>query len=128
MGMDAGAVVVAIGAGAGGAAALAAAVDAAAGAGAAVVVVEASPESPRPAARLPIVEITDGMSVEAGRIHLAPPALDLRLDGDRFVTTPPPGTGPRAPIDRTLRALAGPRCLGILVGDPGSDGLYGLAA
>src|SRR5215831_7992827 len=133
MGMDGGAAidderpgvaVVAVGVGPGGSEALAAVLDVA---GAAAVVVAAAPGVPLPRSRLPSVEIADDMPLQPGRIHLAPAELEVGFAAGRFATAPRPPAGPRAPNDRLLRALAGPACLGALVGDPGADGIYGVA-
>ena len=81
---------------------------------------------------LRVVTIEDGMRLEPGVIHVAPPGVVLSVDGHslRFARTEPT-PGPRHTIDAFFRSLArvgGPMAVGVVLSGAGNDGTLGLRA
>src|SRR5260370_18971170 len=84
------------------------------------------------ATKLPVREITSGMTVEPDHIYVAPPAADLTLEQHTFVLQPLTQTrGQRLTIDRFFTSLAAERkhlAIGVLLSGTASDGTPGLQA
>ena len=80
---------------------------------------------------LDAVTASDGMRLEPGRIHVAPPNLHLTIEGDRLRTdSGPRENGFRPAIDRLFRSVArerGPRAIGVILSGMRDDGTDGLA-
>jgi two-component system CheB/CheR fusion protein len=81
---------------------------------------------------LRVVTIEDGMPLEPGVIYVAPPNVELSIEGHelrfaRMERSP----GPRHTIDAFFRSLAlagGPMAVGVILSGAGSDGTLGLRA
>ncbi len=86
----------------------------------------------RMATQLPVVEIVDGMPVESGRLHVAPPQQLVELrDGVFHVRTQQGSERPPAPIDHFFYSLSeerGERAVGVVLSGAGTDGTLGLKA
>ena len=78
---------------------------------------------------LPVREIVSGDRLEAGRVHVCPPACALALDGERFVTRDVPPERFH-PIDEACAAFAAPgRPIALVVlSGTGHDGTAGARA
>ncbi len=80
--------------------------------------------------RMPVVEVEDGMAVEADRVHVIPPNKDLSLlHGRLHLLEPFAPRGLRLPIDFFFRSLAEERqerAVGVILSGMGSDGVFGL--
>jgi two-component system CheB/CheR fusion protein len=72
------------------------------------------------------------MRLEPGTIYVAPPTVELSLDGDALhVSSIAEARRPRHTIDAFLRSLAkagGPMAIGVVLSGSGSDGTLGLKA
>jgi len=81
---------------------------------------------------MPIVEVTDGMEVEANRVYLAPGGINLAmLHGTLHIMECPPENRVPLPIDYFFRSLAEDqklRAVGVILSGTGSDGTLGLRA
>ncbi|HEV8327089.1 MAG TPA: CheR family methyltransferase [Nitrospiraceae bacterium] len=81
---------------------------------------------------MPIVEVTDGMEVEANRVYMAPGGINLAmLHGTLHIMECPPENRVPLPIDYFFRSLAEDqkrRAVGIILSGTGSDGTLGLRA
>ncbi|HWK65050.1 MAG TPA: CheR family methyltransferase [Rhizobiaceae bacterium] len=81
---------------------------------------------------LPLQEISDGLSPEAGQIYFAPPGVTVTLKSGRLKTEPVhQNPGHRGSIDSFLVSLAtefDDRAVGIIFAETGGDGTLGLAA
>ncbi len=81
---------------------------------------------------LRVLTIENGMRLEAGVIYVAPPTVEVTLDGDRLRLAPQEdGAGVRRNVDVFLCSLArtgGPMAIGIVLSGSGSDGTVGLKA
>jgi two-component system chemotaxis response regulator CheB len=82
---------------------------------------------------LPVREATDGETLKAGRVVVAPGDRHLLVRGDaRVELTSGPRVGGHCPsIDVTMQSVAqvyGPRASGVVLTGMGSDGALGLAA
>jgi two-component system, chemotaxis family, CheB/CheR fusion protein len=81
---------------------------------------------------MPMVEVTDGMDVEANRVYMAPGGSNLAmLHGTLHIMECPPENRVPLPIDYFFRSLAEdqkPRAVGIILSGTGSDGTLGLRA
>ncbi len=86
----------------------------------------------RTASALDLVEIADGMAVEPGRVHLAPPRTRVTLDRGRFLLREAgEDPGGRGAVDGFLVSLAGEageRAVAVVLAGIGSDGTLGLTA
>ena len=90
------------------------------------------PELLQRATSMPVVEITDLMTIERDRIHVIPPNRDLSLlHGVLHLLEPASARGPRLPIDFFFRSLAEDQQelgIGVILSGMGSDGTLGLGA
>jgi len=81
---------------------------------------------------MPVVQISDRMKVEPGRVYLIPPNRDLSLlHGVLHLLDPSAPRGLRLPIDFFFRSLADDlqdRSIGVILSGMGSDGTLGLRA
>ena len=80
---------------------------------------------------MPVVEASDGLSVEPNHIYIIPAAADLEIIGGKLVLVPRTGELVHLPIDRffaSLAADAGERAVGVVLSGAGSDGTVGLRA
>ena len=81
---------------------------------------------------LPVVEVTDGMSVECDHLYVIPPGATLSVDQEVLQLSPPPARhGVRLPFDILLRSLArnyGSRVVCVILSGSGADGSLGLRA
>jgi two-component system CheB/CheR fusion protein len=81
---------------------------------------------------LPVVEVTDGMTVAAGTVHVIPPNREMEVfDGALLLTVPGAPRGQRMAIDGFFRSLADERgagAAGVVLSGTGSDGALGLRA
>ncbi|HEY3586451.1 MAG TPA: chemotaxis protein CheB, partial [Myxococcaceae bacterium] len=110
------------------------------GSGAAFVVVQhldpthagALPELLARSTRMPVLEVKNGMRVEADHVYVIPPDKELSLSRGSFrVSQPGPPRGLRLPIDVFLRSLAEERgrdAAAVILSGMGSDGTLGLKA
>jgi len=84
------------------------------------------------ATKMPVREVTDGMTVEPDHVYVSPPAADLTLHENTFVLQPLTQTrGQRLTIDHFFTSLAGERkqlAIGVLLSGTASDGTRGLQA
>ena len=82
--------------------------------------------------RLPVVEVTDGMVVQANRVYIIPPGHDMAfLNGTLQLLDPSAARGQRLPIDFFFRSLAQDqheRAIGIVLSGTASDGTLGVRA
>ncbi|MEI7703805.1 MAG: chemotaxis protein CheB [Deltaproteobacteria bacterium] len=81
---------------------------------------------------LPVVEVTDQLSVKPNCIYVIPPNKDLSIfHGKLHLSAPDAPRGQRLPIDAFFRSLAedqGDRAIGVVLSGTGSDGSLGLRA
>jgi two-component system CheB/CheR fusion protein len=79
-----------------------------------------------------VVTIEHGMHIQPGTIYVAPPTVELSLDGEELrVARESDVRGPRHSIDTFLRSLArvgGSKAIGVVLSGSGSDGTLGLKA
>lgn len=79
---------------------------------------------------MPVVEIKDGMKVEADRVHVIAPNRDLRVEGDTLrLSEPGEPRGHRHPIDVLFKSLAEQRqarTAAIVLSGTGTNGTQGL--
>jgi len=81
---------------------------------------------------MPVVEIEDGMAVQADHVYVIPPNCDLTIHASRLTIAD--REAPRAvnaTIDIFLRSLAadqGPNAIGVVLSGTASDGTLGLTA
>ena len=82
--------------------------------------------------RMPVVEVVDGMIVEANSVYIIPPNHDMALmNGALQLLDPAAPRGQRLPIDFFFRSLAQDqhdRAIGIILSGTGSDGSLGIRA
>src|SRR5699024_5132642 len=81
---------------------------------------------------VPVVEIEDGMTLDADRVHVIPPGHDVTIEDGHLRLTRSKGreTAPRV-IDAFFRELASVwqhNAVGIILSGTGSDGTLGLKA
>ena len=80
--------------------------------------------------RMPVVEVVDGMVVEANSVYIIPPNHDMALmNGALQLLDPVAPRGQRLPIDFFFRSLAQDqhnRAIGIILSGTGSDGTLGI--
>ncbi|MEP7381216.1 MAG: chemotaxis protein CheB [Gemmatimonadota bacterium] len=81
---------------------------------------------------LPVVEVTNGLTIEPGHVYVIPPNADISvLHGILHTLEPSAPRGLRLPVDfffRSLAADAGSLGVGVLLSGMGSDGTLGLRA
>ncbi|MFV3131954.1 chemotaxis protein CheB, partial [Niveispirillum sp. KHB5.9] len=81
---------------------------------------------------LPVRDVTDGMEIRPGHIHVIPPGTYLSVaDGRLRLMSPQARHGARLPFDFLLTALArdyGPRAVCVVLSGSGADGSLGLRA
>ena len=79
---------------------------------------------------MPVVEVTDGLTVSANGVYVIPPNANLAMEGGKLRVTPrSEGRGPHLPIDFLFRSLAQDqkgRAIGVVLSGTGSDGTLGL--
>ncbi len=84
------------------------------------------------AVEAPVVEITDGMRLEANRVHVIPSGADLDIHNGTLALIPWHRTGNlHLPIDSFFSALArdqGRQAIGVVLSGSGADGTLGLRA
>jgi two-component system CheB/CheR fusion protein len=82
--------------------------------------------------RLPVVEATDGMPVQPGRIHVMPPNRDMSIQGGQLhLSALSEARSSHMAIDGFLRTLAddvGENAVAIILSGTGTDGTLGLRA
>ena len=81
---------------------------------------------------LPVVEVTDQLTVKPNCIYVIPPNRDLTIfHGTLQLSVPEAPRGQRMPIDAFFRSLAedqGEQAMGVVLSGTGSDGTLGLRA
>jgi two-component system CheB/CheR fusion protein len=84
------------------------------------------------ATKLPVVEVTEGMKVQADHVYVIPPNADMSIeDGTLHLAPPNAARALRMPIDSFLRSLADTyqsRAIGVILSGTASDGTLGLQA
>src|SRR2546422_9574307 len=84
------------------------------------------------ATKLPVVEVTQGMRVEANHVYVIPPNADMSVsDGVLHLSPLSPDRARRMPIDLFLRSLAEDqqgRAIGVILSGTASDGTLGVQA
>src|SRR6266849_1827397 len=82
--------------------------------------------------RMPVVEVTHGMSVEVGHVYVMPPNTRMTIvKGVLNLAPRSDDRGPHMPIDHFLRSLAEDlksRAIGVILSGSASDGALGLKA
>ena len=80
--------------------------------------------------RMPVVEATEGMPVEANRVYVIPPGTNMAMaDGHLTLSPRPPRPVPHMPIDHLFRSLAAiqkSRSVAVILSGNGSDGVIAL--
>src|SRR5262249_4315212 len=80
--------------------------------------------------KMPVVEVSQGMKVEANHVYVIPPNADMSVaDGTLHLSPISPDRGRRMPIDSFLRSLAEDqqsRAIGVILSGTASDGTLGL--
>ena len=81
---------------------------------------------------MPVLQVTDGLKLQPGQVHVIPPNRDLSLHRGRLhLLEPVAPRGLRLPIDFFFRSLAldrGNLAVGVVLSGMGSDGALGLRA
>ena len=84
----------------------------------------------RKSTKMPVVEVSQGMKVEANHVYVIPPNADMSIaDGTLHLSPISPDRGRRMPIDSFLRSLAEDqqsRAIGVILSGTASDGTLGL--
>jgi two-component system, chemotaxis family, CheB/CheR fusion protein len=79
---------------------------------------------------MPVLMVTEGMSLEADHVYVIPPNTHLSLDGGRLhLLQPQQPAGRRIAIDLFFRSLSvnyGPRAVAIILTGTDSDGVIGI--
>ena len=83
--------------------------------------------------QLTVVDIKDGVKLEADTIYVTPPNWDVMVRGDHLILERPSfnGGSPKPSVDHFFRSAAeafGTRAVGVVFSGTGSDGAYGLQA
>ena len=82
--------------------------------------------------RMPVLEVEDGMVVQANCVYVIPPNCEMRLSHGALHVQPPTAPhGQRLPIDDFFVSLAqeqGERAIGIVLSGMGADGTLGVRA
>jgi two-component system CheB/CheR fusion protein len=80
--------------------------------------------------RMPVIEVSEGMAVEADRVYVIPPGTNMAMtDGHLTLTPRAPRPAPHMPIDHLFRSLAAiqkGRCIGVILSGNGTDGVIAL--
>lgn len=80
--------------------------------------------------KMPVVEVREGVKVEADRVYVIPPNKDMSIvDGVLHLAPLQPNRARRMPIDLFLRSLAEDqhgRAIGVILSGTASDGTLGL--
>jgi two-component system, chemotaxis family, CheB/CheR fusion protein len=83
-------------------------------------------------ARMPVVEVSDGLRTEPNHVYVIPPGADLSIEGGVLALVPrPQGRKLHLPIDAFCRSLArdvSQRAIGVVLSGSASDGTAGLTA
>jgi two-component system, chemotaxis family, CheB/CheR fusion protein len=86
----------------------------------------------RKSTRMPVVEVSEGMKVEANHVYVIPPNADMSIIGGTLHLSPfTLDRAHRMPIDSFLRSLAEDqqsRAIGVILSGTASDGTLGLQA
>ncbi len=81
-------------------------------------------------ARIPVVQVVDGMTVQPNRLHVIPPNAELTIaEGVLYLNAPTEKRGLRMPIDRFFSSLADDqqeRAVAVVLSGAGTDGTYGV--
>jgi two-component system, chemotaxis family, CheB/CheR fusion protein len=81
--------------------------------------------------KMPVTEVTNGMSVASNHIFIIPPNSMMSISGSTLELTPREEThGVHMSVDRFMRSLAeakGNRCIGVILSGSGTDGTQGMA-
>ena len=80
---------------------------------------------------IPVLEISDGLRLQPGHIHIFPPDRELELDQGVFRLSAGNTWDPHFSIDRFFQSLARDQkgyAIGVLLAGTGSDGVLGLGA
>ena len=81
---------------------------------------------------LPVVQITDGLKLKPGHIHVTPPSYDVEVrDGALWLLAPAVGPGPKPRINRLFQSIADAYAesgVGVVLSGTGTDGAVGLQA
>ncbi|MBW7850921.1 MAG: PAS domain-containing protein [Rhodospirillales bacterium] len=81
---------------------------------------------------LKVVEIVNGMIVEANTIYITPTNKDVRIRGGALLLKEPSAPlGPKPSVDVFFTSLAddcGPRAIGVILSGTGTDGSHGVRA
>ena len=81
---------------------------------------------------MPVLEASEGMSVEVDRVYVIPPNMSLALTDGTLTLTPRQAVpGPHMPVDYLFRSLAGVlkgRAVGVILSGGGTDGTLGFQA
>ncbi|PYS40331.1 MAG: chemotaxis protein CheR [Acidobacteria bacterium] len=84
------------------------------------------------ATRMPVIEVTDGVAVQANYVYVIPPNADMSItDGVLHLSSINADRARRMPIDMFLRSLADDqqaRAIGVILSGTASDGTLGLRA
>jgi two-component system CheB/CheR fusion protein len=79
---------------------------------------------------MPVVQVADGMPIEANAVYIIPPNMDMGLlNGTLHLLEPTDKRGRRLPIDFLFRSLAEDqreKSIGIILSGTGTDGTLGL--
>lgn len=82
--------------------------------------------------RMPVIQVEDGMLVEANHVYVIPPNEDLTFSGGKLhLDSPAMPRGHRLPIDLFFRSLAASlneNAIGIILSGTGTDGTLGLSS
>lgn len=82
--------------------------------------------------KIPVMEVTSGMLLEAGHIYIKPPGANLSLEGRKLILSPRGEMNfGYLPIDYFFRSLAqeqGPRAIGVILSGTAADGTLGAQA
>jgi two-component system CheB/CheR fusion protein len=81
---------------------------------------------------MPVLEVTEGMRVEADHVYLIPPSANIALtDGHVTLSPRPAGRGQNMPADHLFRSLAATqkeRAIAVILSGGGTDGTLGFQA
>jgi two-component system, chemotaxis family, CheB/CheR fusion protein len=80
---------------------------------------------------MPVLQVTDGMPIQADHVYVIPPNTNMRISGGVLHLEVRPPTGQHMPIDFFFRSLAqdqGSKAIGVVLSGTASDGTLGLKA